>query len=144
MLTAESPQLQDAVSALQAADDALRSGDLGNEALPSVAASWLPELASRATSPLDGPVLLVGASALVEQGSLVLMAAQSSTPLSGGLVPADDWPIVEFGATKAGLPPRQPYGRVIMASASRVGRQFVGAMQTKILEVYRRAVGDDQ
>lgn len=59
---------------------------------------WRSEVASRARTPLDRAT--VGSGVRVRAGNPpALLAAQSRRPTSGGLVPAADWPGVEFGAT---------------------------------------------
>lgn len=61
---------------------------------------WRGAVESKVRTPLDRAVL--GKGARVKPGNPpAALAAQSSRPLRGGLVPVDDWYAVELGANRA-------------------------------------------
>ena len=89
--------LQAAVLALKAMDRTLRS-DINRETKRMLDPVWKSAVAGNATSELDRVVVVKGSR--VKAGNPpIAVAASSRKALSGGLVPQDRWPIIEFGGT---------------------------------------------
>lgn len=163
MIKFEGSDLLKAVEALQSTDTTLQV-EMQNEARDEIEAAWLPALAARSQNAQDRAVIMGDARAVVSSTQVYLAAAQSETPLSGGLVPYTNWPAVEFGArtrkatfpqrspkgkvysvTKMinrGLPNRQKYARIAYDAASEVGTRVVGIWYDAIVDRYKKAVGD--
>ncbi|HEY4267089.1 MAG TPA: hypothetical protein VGM94_02745 [Galbitalea sp.] len=159
-MTVESPDLGRVKAAMAAADNAL-VGDLTTATESAVGGAWLGGLAARARGLQDTRVLVAGATVSASSSGFVLRAAQSTVPLSGGLVPAYQWPGVEFGArtrrvqiathsgkgkpytvTKMinrGLPSRQKTGQVVFKTASETVTEMVRIWVTTIAEGYEAA-----
>lgn len=131
-------RLRAVVLAYKAADRTLRQ-DINTATRQIIGPVWTAGIDARAATPMDKAVL--GKGARVKPGNPpVAVAATSVRRLSGGIVPATDWPIFEFGTndrerattytgrTKAGksyrvtrrtrrqLPRRVANGRVIYAT----------------------------
>lgn len=85
-----------AATALRAVEPELRKA-INADTRAVVNPLWRDAIASRATSRLDQRVL--GRGARVATGARpALVAASSRRALRGGLEPASEWPVVEFGA----------------------------------------------
>lgn len=154
-----------AIARFEAADDKLTL-ELAEAGRDKVGDMWSVVLADNSDGAQDLATLASGAHTVIGGDGFVLYAGESATPLSGGLVPADNWWAVEFGArtrkatfettsrkgnkymvTKMinrGLPNRQKFGRVAFKGASKTGTKLVGAWVDAILGVYRPAAGDDR
>lgn len=98
----DSRELQAIVLAFKLADRRVRNV-MKATARKTLNAVWRPALASRATSKLQARVLVAGARAKVGSDSFSMLAATRKRPLSGGLIPADEWHGAEFGARRKGL-----------------------------------------
>jgi hypothetical protein len=110
-----SRELQATVLALKRADRSIRLG-INKTARSRIRPIWQGELSARARTPLERRVILAGARANASDRGVQLVAASSGRPLSGGLVPANDWPAVEFGAD---------VHRIRVRQRSRAGRAYV-------------------
>lgn len=163
MIDVASPDLDDAIAALQGTDLRLQA-EMMKDAKDELEAAWIPALASRSETQQDRSVIMAGARAVVGSTGFFMTAAMSDTPLSGGLVPARNWFAVELGArtrmmtfpqhsrkrkvytvTKRinrGLPNRQKYGRIAFDAASEIGTRLVGTWFDAIVNRYREGVGD--
>lgn len=117
--------LREVQSTLAAAPENVQKQTLAkiSEAIPEL---WEVPMNLAATSPLQRRVLLPGLSHSVNAGRVVLTAADTLTPLSGGLVPGDQWHGAEFGATRRyitanfkGKPRRQLIGNNFAGRRSR-------------------------
>ena len=87
--------LEAAVLALKVMDKGLRS-DINKATKTMLDPVWKGAVADNATSNLDKVVIVKGTR--VKAGNPpVAVAASSRKALSGGLVPADRWPVIEFG-----------------------------------------------
>ena len=161
----ESRELQAALLAYRAADRDLRR-EINAEARAELVDAWLPALRQRATRPLDRAVMLRGARASVGNDGFRVLAATSRRPFrTGGLVPAYDWPGVEFGARRVRarynrVSPRGTrhtvtrtlnrqfvgrvkQGRIAFDAASEIGTRLVAVWVRAIVNVYRRAAGEE-
>ena len=128
-----SRELQAVVLAIRGARSDLRN-DTNRATRQTFNPVWREELARRARTDQDRQVIVKGAR-IMPGSPPVAVAATSKRPLRGGLVPADQWHAVEFGAaqttvatytrtsrkgkshqvtrhTTRGLPPRYRKGRV--------------------------------
>lgn len=110
-----SRELQATVLALKQADRGIRL-DINKTARSRIRPLWRAELSARARTRLEQRVILAGARATASDRGVRLIAASSSRPLRGGLVPSDDWPAVEFGAN---------VDRIRVRQRSRAGRPYV-------------------
>lgn len=141
-----SRELQATVLALKQADRGIRL-DINKTARARLRPIWRAELNARARTRLERRVILAGARVTASDRGMTLWAASSGRPLSGGLVPDDDWPAVEFGANvhrirvrqrsragRAYVRPltinrqffaREAHGMVAMEAASKTGTQLV-------------------
>lgn len=89
--------LEAAVLALKVMDKSLRS-DINKSTKAMLDPIWKSAVATNATGSLDKLVIAKGAR--VKAGNPpVAVAASSRKALSGGLVPQDRWPVIEFGGT---------------------------------------------
>lgn len=143
-----SRELQATILALRQAQREVRL-NINKTARQRIRPLWRSELSARARSRVEQRVIADGARATASDRGVKLVAATSRRPLSGGLVPADQWPGVEFGArterirvrqrSRTGrayerpltinrqFTPRQKDGRVAMDAASETGVQLVTA-----------------
>lgn len=85
---------------------------------------WVKLIRNTATSRQQRAVYGRAAARSTASGSGTLTAATTSRALSGGLVPATDWPFVEFGSLGAHgrrgqLPRHRPGGHVAFPAAAR-------------------------
>lgn len=143
MITVDPSDLHAAADAMRSVDDRVRSGEIAGEAAQPLADEFPAALAALATGSQDRRVLVDEASGTVDRDALVLEAATSLVPLSGGLVPAEHWAAVEFGSGRPGLPPRQPAGRVLMPAVREIQDKFAIDTETALAAEYRAAVGDE-
>jgi hypothetical protein len=88
-------RLQAVVLAMKAADRDLRS-DINKAIRQTMGPPWKSLVELHATSTLDARVLAKGAK-ITAGNPPVLVAASSTRPLKGGLVPAQLWSVAEFG-----------------------------------------------
>lgn len=167
MLSVEdSRQLQAAILATKAAGRDLRR-EIYKEARQELGNDWLPALRRRAASRLDRAVMLRGARATVGTDGFRVLAATSRRAFRpGGMVPADDWPGVEFGARNARVRYRRrnrrqggthsvtrtvnrqfrgrtKNGRIAFDAASEIGTRLVAVWVASIVRIYRRAAGEE-
>lgn len=160
----EAEGISEAVENLKAADASLQL-DMMTQADEDLSGTWQQLLNEQITGHQDDQVIARGSSVIVGTTGFIVYAAQSSQPLSGGLVPSDNWFAVEFGArtrrmtmqttsrkgnkymvTKMinrGLPNRQKYGRVGFRAASEMGTELVRTWMDVMVSLYRDAVGDE-
>lgn len=110
-----SRELQATILALRQTDREIRLG-INKNARSRIRPLWRGELSARARTPLERRVILAGARATASDRGVQLIAASSGRPLSGGLIPSDDWPAVEFGAD---------VHRIQVRQRSRAGRAYV-------------------
>lgn len=105
---------------------------------------WLPTLSGAAATRMQAAGLVDGAQSFVNDNSFQLSAARAFRPLSGGLVPAEQWQGIEFGMTPKQVEvtiegrhrkqivgkqfgPRRRKGNVVYPSVRVVGPRVVGA-----------------
>lgn len=121
-----SPELQAAILAMRRIDAPLRKAVFA-ASRREVNALWLPALQRRARNAMDQAVVVKGARAAVRVDGFQLTAATSRRKLSGGLVPAEDWAGVEFGArtTRRTFEQTSPKGTRYSVTKT-VNRQFRG------------------
>lgn len=157
----QSPELQAAILGIRAANRDLRRR-IYADARANVGGLWTPALERRASTTLDRRVILKGARVAVGTSGFTVKAATSRKALSGGLIPANQWPAVEFGARRRkatfpstsrkgrrymvtrtinrGLPGRVPHGRIAFDAASEIGTKLVGSFVTSIVTTYQESV----
>ena len=153
----------EAIANLQAADAGLQL-QMMDQAREDLGDLWTQLLNEQIVGHQDAAVIVAGASVIVGASGFGVFAAQGTAPLSGGLIPIDNWQAVEFGArtrratidthsrkgkpyrvTKMlnrGLPSRQKFGRVGFRAASEMGTALVGTWVDVMTSLYREAVGD--
>lgn len=96
MLTIDDREVQAAVLAFKLADRGIRK-QLNDSTRTQFNEPWRSAVTAAAGTQLERRVLVPGTR--VQAGNPpVFIAAASRRPLSGGLVPATQWPGVEFGA----------------------------------------------
>lgn len=139
-------ELQATILALHHAERGIRLG-INKEARSRVRPLWQQALNGRAHNEMARRILVAGARATASDRGVTVHAATSKRPLSGGLVPADEWAGAEFGAyvyqvdvtqrSRAGrsytrpltiqkqFPRRQQQGMVAFDAASEVGTKLV-------------------
>ncbi len=83
-------------------------------------AEWIPGLQSRAITSLEQAVIASSASVDMTDTSLRAFAAESTTPLSGGLVPDSQWGGAEHGSSVRVI----TVTRLGKERQQRTGRQF--------------------
>lgn len=145
---------------MKAADRTLRS-DINKATRAIFNPVWRAAVAEGAQSRMDSRVLVQGAR--ISAGNPpVAVAATSRRRLRGGLVPAQSWHAVEFGAdrrvkrtyerispsgrphevtrrTRAQLPARTKGGRVVYAAFARVAPRVVSMWVQLIVRKYSEA-----
>jgi hypothetical protein len=137
-----SRELQAVVLAVKAARRDVVN-DINKATRATLSPVWQQEVASRTRTSLDRRVLAQGARILAGNPP-VLVAANSKRRLTGGLIPAEAWQAVEFGAnrnavttysstsrkgttyqvtrhTRRQLPPINRKGRVVYQAAKAIG-----------------------
>ncbi len=106
-------ELKAVVRILAAVDPELRR-QLNRQTRDTLGPVWKGEVMSRAKTPLDRAV--IGAGVRIKAGNPpAALAAQSGRARRGGLVPADSWAPVEFGANRSKVVTyrrRSPAGKV--------------------------------
>lgn len=122
----QSRELQAALLSLKNAEQAVAT-DINRESRGSIRPLWEGALSARAKTPMERAVILPGARANANRRGVRVQAATSKRPLSGGLVPASEWPGVEFGARSrwADVATTSPRGTRYTAR-KRINRQFRG------------------
>lgn len=161
----DSRELQAAILATRAAGKDLRRA-LYADARSELGNAWLPALQRRTASRMDRAVMLRGARVQVGGDGFRVMAATSRRAIKpGGLVPADDWAGVEFGARTARarynrrsrnggthtvtrtvnrqFRGRVKQGRIAFDAASELGTRLVAVWVSSIVSTYRRAARED-
>lgn len=161
----ESRELQATILAIKNAEPELRKQLYAN-ARRELGSAWLPALQERVRTNLERRILLKGARVRVGQDGFRVMAATSQKKLSGGLIPASDWPGAEFGARNARVRynrrsaagtlhtvtrtvnrqfrGRQKHGQIAFDAASDLGTKLVASFVHTIVATYRDAVDDDR
>jgi hypothetical protein len=94
------PEMRAAVVLLRSIDKDLRA-DINKQNRAVVVPIWKQAVESRAVTPVQKAVIAKGTRVNVGMKP-TLIAASSRKPLSGGLVPTDQWKPVEFGSRKRG------------------------------------------
>lgn len=120
-----SRELQAAVLAVSQARRDIRN-DLNRSTRALLSEPWKAEVAKHARTDLDRKVIVKGARILAGNPP-VAIAAASTRKLAGGLVPTQDWPAVEFGASRnktTTYPSRSPKGRAFTVHDRHTTRQL--------------------
>jgi hypothetical protein len=113
--------LQAAVLAFKAADRALRK-DINDATRATFNEPWKSGITGRARTLLERRVLVPGAR-IAAGNPPSFVAASSTRALSGGLVPAVQWPAAEFGSNRyRQLPARRRKGPVFETLDDMTGR----------------------
>jgi len=153
-----SPELQAAILGMRNAERQVRL-DINKEARKTVKPMWLDALRSRSNSRADETILVKGSRVAIGARQVSLRAATSRRPLSGGLIPAENWPAQEFGmrtrkATMAAtsrkgnryqvtktigrqFPNRTKEGRVAFDASSAVGTKIVASWVRTVVDGFR-------
>ena len=124
---------------------------------------WRDEVKSRATTALDKAV--IGKGVRIKAGNPpAALAAQSGRPLSGGLVPVDEWYAVELGAdrskvstyqratpsggtarvrrhTSRQLPARSRSGRVALPAMAEIGPRLASLWAATVVRTIYEHLG---
>lgn len=153
-----------AVAQLKEADDSLQAAMMA-DAREQLGDAWRQLLNEQIDGRQDADTIVDGSRVIVGSDGFIIYAAESVQPLSGGLIPRENWHAVEFGARtrrvsvgdrspatgrayrankmiNRGLPSRQKYGRVAFRAASLMGRELVRVWVTALVERYRKAAND--
>jgi hypothetical protein len=109
-----SRELQATILTLKQAERSIRL-DINKTARRELTPVWRRELNRRARTRLEQRVIAGAARVTASNRGMTFYAATSNRPLRGGLIPADDWPAVEFGAN---------IRRVQVSQRSRAGRRY--------------------
>lgn len=154
-------QVRAAVLALKSAGRDLRS-DINKATRETMNPVWRSLVSEHATSLRDRDVIARGAR--IKAGNPpAAVAATSRRPLSGGLVPADDWQPIEFGTgsravattyrrrspnggthsvtrrTRTGLPQHRRGGRVAYPAVADIAPRMVSLWVQLIVRKYHEA-----
>jgi hypothetical protein len=136
--------------------------DINKATRATLSPVWQAEVASRARTSLDRRVLAQGARILAGNPP-VLVAANSKRRLKGGLVPAEAWMAVEFGAnrgavttydrtstkgtahkvtrhTRRQLPPINRKGRVVYQAAKSIAPRAASLWVQLVVRKFNEAV----
>jgi hypothetical protein len=136
--------------------------DINKATRATLSPVWQQEVASRARTSLDRRVLAQGARILAGNPP-VLVAANSKRRLKGGLVPAETWFAVEFGAnrnavttydrkstkgnvhqvtrhTRRQLPPINRKGRVVYQAAKEIAPRATSLWVQLVVRKFNEAV----
>jgi hypothetical protein len=150
-------EAQAAVLAFKAADRDLRKR-INTATRETMNPVWRSLVDEHASSPIDKRVLAKGARVAAGNPPTAI-AASSRRPLSGGFIPADDWPGREFGAnrnatttytrrspagtthqvtrhTRRQLPARNPSGRVVYAAVRKIAPRLASLWVQLIVRTY--------
>ena len=109
--------MQAAVLAFKAADRALRK-DINDATRTTFNQPWKTGIEQRVRTPLERRVLVPGAR-IAAGNPPSFVAASSTRALPGGLVPAVQWPAVEFGADRSRMKGRRHTTRQLPARRRR-------------------------
>jgi hypothetical protein len=158
-------RLKAAVLAVAAANRDLRR-DINAATTSTIGPVWASEVTARAVTTLDRAALAKGAR--IKGGNPPSAVAASSTrKLKGGLIPADTWAPLEFGAnrgkvttykrrgrkggthtvkrhTTRQLPARTRSGRVVMPAFAEVAPRTVSLWVSLVVKVYNDAVNGER
>jgi hypothetical protein len=136
----KSPELQAAVLALKTAERQIVR-DINKDARAQLAPVWQQQLVQKARSPLEQAVMAKGPKVSISDRRVRVQAATSRRALSGGLVPAEQYAGVEWGARPQvkEIAGKSPRGRAYRYKRT-VNRQF--RARTKQGHVAMRAAGD--
>lgn len=156
--------VRETITNLQAADAELlvKMMDDARQNIPPI---WDGLISARSRGLQDSATIVSGSAVVVGATGFGVFAAQSSVPLSGGLVPSEQWQGVEFGArtrrksftthsrkgkaytvTKTinrGLPSRQKNGQVAFKAISEAGTALIRGWIESMAATYNDAVGGD-
>lgn len=156
-----SDQLKAAVLAVKGARRDVRN-DLNRATRATMNEPWRQAVAAHATTDTDRKVIVRGAR-IVAGNPPVAVAATSTRALHGGMVPARDWPVIEFGAdqgtrstyrsrsrkgraftvherhTTRQLPARSGSGRVAFAALADLGPRFVSLWVQTVIRTFAEA-----
>lgn len=157
----DSRQVQAVVLALELTDRKLRN-ELNRRGKAALDPLWKSAVAAQAVTATDRAVIVKGAR-VAGGNPPTAIAASSTRKLAGGLVPAKDWPVIEFGAiarnkvtryqstsrkgrsyqvsrhTARQLPQHNKSGRVAYAALAKVAPRIVSVWVGTIYEGYREA-----
>lgn len=144
MLDVDDRAVRGAALAVKAADRDLRR-DIGRAAQQVARPVWQREVAARVRTRQDRAVY--GAGTVTRGNPPALVAAQSGRALSGGLVPGDDWRVVEFGSNRAHgrrgqLPRFVARGRVVFPALPVVVPRMVSAWVGVVYRAYAGRLDD--
>lgn len=95
----QSRELQAALLSVRQADREIRS-DINKDARRVLKPEWNDGLVKHSGSLLERSALVPGARLTFGRNNITAVAAASKRPLSGGLVPATDYPGIEWGSSK--------------------------------------------
>lgn len=109
-----SRELQATILALRQADRDI-ARNINKTARARMRPVWQGALNARASTALERRVITSGARVAVGERGVTFYAATSSRPLSGGLVPSQQWAGAEFGAKDR---------RVKVTQRSRAGKKY--------------------
>ncbi|KZE91179.1 hypothetical protein [Microbacterium sp. TNHR37B] len=154
----QSRELQATVLALRQADRGIRLS-INRSSRTRLRPIWQQELARRARTRMEQRVIAAGARATASDRGVSVMAATSRRPLAGGLVPADEWAGVEFGARTQVVRVRQrsrrgrtytrpltinrqfrsrrPHGMIAFDAASEVGTRIVALWVKGVVDEFK-------
>jgi hypothetical protein len=143
VLDVDDAAVRGAALAMKAADRDLRR-DIGRATQAVAVPVWRAEIARRVVTRQDAR--MYGPGTVTRGNPPALVVAQSSRPLSGGLVPRDDWPNVEFGSNRAHgrrgqLPRNVRSGRVAFPAVAAVAPRLVSAWVGTIFRGYAGRLG---
>lgn len=135
-----SPELQAALLALKGADRQLKR-DINKDARTTLAPVWTQALTSQARTRADRAVIAAGPRVTPGDRRVRVQAATKRRPLSGGLIPADQYAGFEWGASpkKKRVQARSRKGRAYSYERTQ-NRQF--RARSKEGHVAMRAAGD--
>jgi hypothetical protein len=125
----QSRELQATIYALRQARRDIRL-DINKTARNRLKPLWIAELGARARTRVERRVILTGARVTASDRGLKFVAASSTRPLRGGLVPSWQWAGYEFGARTQRIQVRQRSrrGRAYVRNLT-INRQFRGRQQ---------------
>lgn len=124
-----SRELQATILALRGAQRQIRLG-INKETRSRIRPLWQQALSARARDEMTRRIIVAGARATATDRGVTVHAATSRRPLSGGLVPAWEWPGAEFGARtkRIEVTQRSRAGRTYRRPLT-INRQFTGRQQ---------------
>lgn len=137
---------------MKRADRALRA-DINRATRADLSPAWQRTIRNRTITRQDEALLRVG-TRIAAGNPPTLQAATSRRPMSrrrksrGTLVPASDWPLIEFGSSRdrtGRLPPRTPKGRIVYPAIAAIAPYAAARWAQTIRDAYidRANVGSE-